>query len=197
MSAHIRRGPVRVNSLGKTASLIAMVLASGCGDNGAGDRSGGAPNLLSARVVAVTEVPNLHRCVAEIGQALQKNPGRAQVDLTCASGTYKGETAAGRLCDLHIDGDNKEFIFTVEREVVRIGFEEVAHMANGAAIHNLENAGTPSQPGIGLTRFTGAPAALTEALILRFEAPLPALPQMIYQRSENGTSTAVICRFGA
>lgn len=186
-----------VNRARAAVMLVATVLASGCGDNAASDRSVPAPNLLSARVVAVTEVPNLHRCVAEMAQALEKNPGRAQVDLTCASGTYKGATSAGRLCDLHIDGDNKEFTFTVERDVVRIKLEQVAHLANGAAIHNLENAGTPSQPGIQLTRFTGAPVAVTEALVLRFEAPLPAPPQMIYQRSANGTSTAVICRFGA
>jgi hypothetical protein len=188
---------VLVNGVCKAGVLFAIVLAAGCGDNAPSDQSAPTPNLLAARVVAVTEVPNLHRCVADIGQALEKNPGRAQVDLTCAAGSYKGATGAGRLCDLHIDSDNKEFTFTVERDVVRIRFEQVAYLANGAAVHNLENAGTPSQPGIQLTRFTGAPVAVTEALVLRFEASLPAPPQMIYQRSANGTSTAVICRFGA
>ena len=178
------------------ALLIALGCVSACGDNRPSEQSAARDSLLAERVVAVTEVPNLYRCLSELGVALHKDPGHAQVNLACASGTYRGQTSAGRPCELRVDGENGVFRFQLEGETIRIKLEPVAHGADGTAIDNLEDASAPKQPGIQLTRFTGALVPVTEALILRFGSTLPALPQMIYQRSAEGPPQAVLCSFG-
>lgn len=153
-------------------------------------------SLLAQRVVAAAQVPNLYRCLSELGAALRKDPGRGTVSLECATGTYRGLTSTGRHCELKIDGVTGVFRFTLERDAVSIRKEDVAHAADGRSLHNLADASAPDQPGIQLTRFTGAPMPVTEALILRFGGRLPALPQMIYQRSAGGQPETVLCSFG-
>jgi hypothetical protein len=178
------------------AALAAAVL-SGCGDN---RNPPGAPamqeSLLAQRVVAVTAVPDLYRCLSDLGAALQKDPGFGTVNLACATGTYRGQTSAGRHCELKIDGLAGVFRFELERDIVSIRIEQVALAADGRPLHNLADASAPAQPGIQLTRFSGAPVPVTEALILRFGSTLPALPQMIYQRTADGPPQTVLCSFG-
>lgn len=178
------------------ASLAAAAL-SGCGDNR--DSRAAPPmqdSLLAQRVVAVSAVPDLYRCLGELGAALQKAPGLAKVDLACATGTYRGLTGAGRHCQLTVDGPAGLFRFELERDIVSIRVEQATHAADGRPLHNLADASTPAHPGIELTRFSGAPVPVTEALILRFGSGRPALPQMIYQRTAAGPAETVVCDFG-
>lgn len=182
---------------GAIALSLAAAAVSGCGDNR--DSRAAPPmqeSLRAQRVVAPSAVPDLYRCLAALGAALQKNPGFAKVDLSCATGTYRGLTSAGRHCQLTVDGPAGLFRFELERDVVSIGIEQVAYAADGRALHNLADASTPAQPGIQLTRVSGAPVPLTEALILRFGSGRPALPQMMYQRTAAGPPETVVCDFG-
>jgi hypothetical protein len=176
--------------------VVTLSCLSACGDNRPVTPSTQQESLLSARVVTVTDVPNLYRCLSELGVALHRDPGHSQVNLACATGTYRGQTSAGRPCELHVDGDNGVFRFQLEHETIRIKLEAASHGADGRALHNLEDASAPAQPGIQLTRFTGALVPVTEALILRFGGALPALPQMIYQRIADGPPQSILCSFG-
>lgn len=178
------------------AALVAAAL-SGCGDNrDAGAAQAMPESLLAQRVVAVTALPDLYRCLSDVGAALQKDPGFAKANLACATGTYRGMTSAGRHCELKIDGPAGVFRFELEHDVVTIPIEQIAHAADGRALHNLADASAPAQPGIEVTRFRGAPEPVTEALILRFGSGRPALPQMIYQRSGAGLPQTTVCSFG-
>jgi hypothetical protein len=182
---------------GLSAAAIAAGCLAGCGDNRSQpDTPVMRESLLAQRVVAVTEIPNLYRCLNDLGAALQKDPGHGKASLACATGTYRGTTSAGRHCELKVDGETGEFRFQLESEIVSIKLEQLAHAADGSPIHNLADASAPAQPGIQLTRFTGALVPVTEALILRFGSGLPALPQMIYQRTTDGPPRAVLCSFG-
>jgi hypothetical protein len=179
------------------AAALAAAALSGCGDNhDSRVLPGMQESLLAQRVVKVTEVPNLYRCLSDLGAALQKAPGFGTVDLACATGTYRGLTSAGRHCELKIDGPAGVFRFELERDIVSIRMEQVAYAVDGRALHNLADASAPAQPGIQLTRFSGAPLPVTEALILRFSSGLSALPQMIYQRTAAGPPRTVLCSFG-
>ena len=167
----------------------------GCGDN----RTAEAPSrdrLLAERIVATAEVPTLYQCLSDLGTELRKNPGHAHASLTCAAGTYRGQTSSGRPCELRVDGEAGLFRFQLDHDVVEIKLEKATLSADGVPLHNLEDAGAPGQPGIQLTRFTGAPAPLTEALILRFDRALPALPHMVYQRQSGAAPESTDCRFG-
>lgn len=175
--------------------LLALSLLQACGDNHQSTAAAGT-RLLADRVVAVTEAPTLYRCLDALGATLRQAPGRAQASLACAAGTYRGQTSTGRPCSLQVDSEHGTFHFQLDGESVRIQLEAASFGADGAPRHNLEDASAPGQPGIQLTRFSAAPEALTEALILRFERTLPALPQMIYQRVADGPPHAVVCRFG-
>jgi hypothetical protein len=178
-------------------SVLAAAVLCSCGDNrNPPDTPVMQESLLAQRVVAVTAVPDLYRCLSDLGAALQKDPGFGTVNLACATGTYRGMTSAGRHCELKIDGPAGVFRFELERDVVSIRIAQVAHAADGRALHNLADASAPAQPGIQLTRFSGAPVPVTEALILRFGSGLPALPQMIYQRTAAGPPETVLCSFG-
>lgn len=178
-------------------AAVALGCLPGCGDN---RHDAAAPalreSLLAERVVAVTEVPNLYRCLGDLGKALRQDPGHGSINLACATGTYLGTTSAGRHCELKVDGQTGVFRFQLEKEIVSIKLAQVAHAADGTSIHNLADASAPAQPGIQLTRFSGAPVPITEALILRFGGGTPALPQMIYQRTADGPPTSILCRFG-
>jgi hypothetical protein len=187
--------PARV--LNGLAAALAAGALSACGDN---RDAPAAPamqeSLLAQRVVAVSAIPDLYRCLSDLGAALQKDAGFGTVDLACATGTYRGATSAGRHCELKIDGPARVFRFEIEHDIVSIRIEPVAHAADGRPLHNLADASAPAQPGIQLTRFSGAPVPVTEALILRFGSGLPALPQMIYQRTATGPPETVLCSFG-
>lgn len=179
------------------AAAFAAAALSGCGDNrDAGTAPALRESLLAQRVVAVSAVPELYRCLSDLGAALRKEPGFGIVDLACATGTYRGLTSAGRHCELKIDGPAGLFRFELERDIVSIRIEQVAHAADGRPLHNLADASAPSQPGIQLIRFSGAPQPATEALILRFGSGQPALPQIIYQRTAAGPTESVLCNFG-
>jgi len=178
------------------AFLFTLVLLAGCSENRPSDSTSPQTRLLSERVVAVNDVLGLYRCLDELGAALRKHPGHTEVSLACAAGTYRGRTSASQPCELQVDGVNGEFRFQVDRETVRIRLDHVGHGADGSATHNLEDASAPAQPGIQLTRFSGGRIPTTEALILRFGKALPALPQMLYQRSAEGPPTAIVCHFG-
>lgn len=170
---------------------------SGCGDNGNADTPlVRQESLLAQHVVTVTEVPNLYRCLSDLGEALQRDPGHGGGSLACATGTYRGMTSTGRHCELKVDGETGMFRFQLEREIVSIELGQVAFAADGSSIHNLADASAPAQPGIQITRFTGAPAPVTEAMILRLGAGRPAMPQMIYQRTADGPPTSILCSFG-
>lgn len=176
--------------------LLALLLVTGCGENAPSDVASPRMRLLSERIVAVDDVLGLYRCLDNLGTTLRKHPGRNAVSLACAAGTYRGRTGASQPCELQVDGVNGEFRFQVERQTVRIRLDRAVHGADGSAVYNLEDASAPAQPGIQLTRFTGGRTPTTEALILRFGTSLPALPHMLYQRSADGPTTAIICVFG-
>lgn len=171
-------------------------LLAGCGGKPDASQALLKENLRAQRTVTITELPDLFVCLQQIDTALQKNPRQAGVGINCASGTYRGLTTEGRDCAMQIDGDAGTFTLRVESEIFNIQWENVAFAADGSAIHNLEDASAPGQPGIQLTRFTGARTPLTEALILRAGKGVPALPQMIYQRNEGDANKFVRCSFG-
>lgn len=171
-------------------------MLAGCGGKPDASQTVLKENLRAQRAVTITELPDLFVCLQQIDTALQKNPRQAGVGINCATGTYRGLTPEGRDCAMQIDGDAGTFTLQVESEVFRIQWENVAFAADGSAIHNLEDASVPGQPGIQLTRFTGAQIPLTEALIFRAGKGVPALPQMIYQRNERDANKFVRCSFG-
>jgi hypothetical protein len=88
-------------------------------------------------VVAVTEVPNLFRCLSDLGTALQGDPGHGKFSLACATGTYRGMTSAGRHCELKIDGQTGVFRFQLESEIVSIKLEQAVHAADGSSIQGI------------------------------------------------------------
>ena len=171
-------------------------MLAGCGGQPDASQTLLKENLRAQRAVTITELPDLFTCLRQIDTALQKNPRQPGVGINCATGTYRGLTPEGRDCAMQIDGDAGTFTLRVEPEVFSIHWENVAFAADGSAIHNLEDASTPGQPGIQLTRFTGARIPLTEALILRAGKGAPALPEMIYQRNEGDANKFVRCSFG-
>lgn len=188
--------PPAMRSTTTVALSLLIALFSGCG----GGDGNGSPVVMKSfyaqRVVGVTDMPNLSLCLGQLGTALQKNPGQREVSLDCATGIYRGLTTDGRDCALKVDGETGEFEFQLERELVLIKWENVAHGADGSAIHNLEDASATAQPGIQLTRFTGGLVPVTEALILRVGTGVPLLAKMIYQRTADGVTSAALCRFG-
>jgi hypothetical protein len=174
---------------------LLITLLSACG--GGGDVIPPAKEDPHApRIVALTDMPNLSRCLGQLDTALQKNPGQREVGLDCAAGIYRGLTTDGRDCALKVDGETGEFQFQFEREVVTIQWDNVARAADGSPIHNLEDASAPGQPGVQLTRFTGSLVPITEALILSVGTGVPMLAKMIYQLTTGGATSSVLCNFG-
>lgn len=190
MHAFQRQSATRLSAL-----LLVTAGLYGCGDN----RTAEAPSrdrLLAARIVATAEIPTLYQCLSDLGTELRTNPGRANASLTCAAGTYRGQTSSGRPCELRVDGEAGLFRFQLDHDVVEIKLEKTMVGADGVPLHNLEDASAPNQPGIQLIRFTGAQMPVTEALILRFGRALPALPHMVYQRQGGAAPESTDCRFG-
>lgn len=176
-------------------ALGGMLLA-GCGGDQKAVTVFPKENARAQRVVEASDVPNLIQCVNQLSIALKKQANSVDVNLHCVAGTYQGETSEGRKCSLKIDDDQPGFQFQVERERVDIRWEKVAYAADGSPVHNLEDSSVPGQPGVQLTRFSGAQMPLTEALIMRIGAGAPVLPQMIYQHTLGSTTKTVRCVFG-
>lgn len=145
----------------------------------------------------MADVPDLSRCLATITRAIKKSNKQEDASLDCATGVYAGLTHDGRLCSLKIDGAKGGFEFEVDHEQVGIRWTTSAIAADGTPVHNLEDASTPTHPGVMLTQFTGAIQPVTEALILHTSGNNPVLPKMIYQRVEGNSVRSVQCNFGA
>ena len=179
----------------KFLPITALSLLCACG--------GGDPAPVAMRAapevkaVAMADVPALSVCLDRVAAALTKDPLQREVGLECASGAYKGLTADGRSCSLHVDGIQGLFEFMVDHDTVDIRLQTVALSASGKPIHNLEDASSPLQPGVQLTRFSGGLSPVTEALVLRMGSGIPVLPKMIYQRMESNSTKIVECSFGA
>ena len=177
-----------------TALIFPLILVSSCSG---GDISVGKAAVAEFKVISPADVPVLALCIGSIGAALRARPDQRDVGLACASGVYRGLTMEGRSCSLEVNGAQGEFSFKVESDTVLIKWSDVAVGPDGRAVHNLEDASAPLQPGVQLTRFTSSPAPVSEALILRMTRSAPVLPQMTYQRSEGNTTASVQCNFGA
>ncbi len=188
----------RTNGHGRRKiSLISLPIITLLCSCGGGDvRQIGSRSDPAQRLMTVQEIPDLSNCLGQLGTALKTTSQRQNINLNCATGTYRGLTNEGRDCSLKIDGAAQVFRFQVEQEIVAIKWEIVAHAANGMPLDNLHDASATGQPGIELSRFTGSLIPVTEALTLRIGAGLPALPKMIYQRSENGATKFTVCNFG-
>lgn len=186
------------NTLSKLlTSGLALGLCVGCGGNQDADTAPlSRASLRAQHVVAPGEMSDLSHCLEQLASALQKQAGTEQLSLHCASGTYRGQNSAGRLCELKIDAATGMFRFQLEREVVSILWGNVAYASDGRPIHNLEDASTVAQPGIQLSRFTGSLTPQTEILILRLDAGISRLPKMIYQRTADGATQSAVCNFG-
>lgn len=195
LSQRFYRRSFMTHRLGCLILTSAILALSACGGGGQPTAITG-PVAAPVRVVAAADVPALSNCLGNIGAALRKNPLQRDVGLDCASGVYRGLTPTGRACSLEVDGASGAFEFRVEDEVVQIRWETRAYMADGKAVHNLEDTSAPQQPGIQLTRFEGAPTPVTQSLALRMGRGSPVLPTMVYQRSEAETSKFVFCNFG-
>lgn len=180
----------------RTVLITAICTLSACGGGG-GDVSVAKVAAVELKVIAPADVPSLARCIGLIGAALRARPDQREVGLACATGVYQGLTMEGRSCSLEVEGAQGEFSFKVERDLVVIKWSDVAVGPDGRAVHNLEDASAPLQPGVQLTRFTSSPTPVSEALILRMTRSAPVLPKMTYQRSEGNGTASVQCNFGA
>lgn len=180
----------------RTACLaVSVLLLAGCGDNAqVTPRSANMQALRTLHVIGVAEIPKLYSCLVRIASAVGKALPKEAISLACANGTYRGQTASGDSCELEVDSD--AFRFTAGRAQVRIGWANIAFTGSGRAVHNLEDASAPSQPGVQLTRVGGAPHTVTESLILAMSNGRPQLPHMTYQRTAAGVTSAVRCLFG-
>jgi hypothetical protein len=181
----------------KLPPLLMATTLCACGGGG-GEPVSVAPRIQEpVHQVAMSDVPSLSRCLAKIDSALKKSPRQSDASLDCATGIYSGLTQDGRLCSLKVDGAMGSFDFEVDHEQVDIRWITSAIAADGTPIHNLEDASSSTQPGVMLTRFTGAIQPVTEALILQMSGTHPVLPKMIYQRVEGNSTRSVQCNFGA
>lgn len=177
------------------SAIFVLVLAA-CG--GAQNAANESPkeNARSQHVLQMSDVPELVQCLSALSATLRTQPNSTEVSLHCVAGIYRGETSDGRICSLKIDDDQPGFQLQVEREKIGIRWEKVAYGSDGMPIHNLQDSSATGQPGIQLTRYTGALAPVTEALILRADKVVPATPKMIYLRTEGNKTTTVRCIFG-
>ncbi|WP_394780950.1 hypothetical protein [Undibacterium sp.] len=174
-------------------------MLAGCG-GGSGEGTAKIPNQAAERNVAVADLPSLSDCLSQIDAALLKDPRQRTVGLFCLQGTLRGLTADGSACALKIDADTGVFRFDFGRQSVSLKWQDIVFPPNGPAIHNLENAGTPAQPGVRLTQFTGGSKPVTEAIMLRAgvrggSGP-SAMPTISYQYTQNDQPSLVECRFG-
>jgi len=174
--------------------LICAAL-SGCGGGG----ESALPNPAAERNVVAADLPALRDCLGKIDAALEQNPRQHALELACLQGTLRGLTADGNACALQVNADTGVFRFEYGRQVVSIKWQNIIFPPDGPAIHNLENARTAAQPGVQLSRFTGGPKPITEAIVLRAGARASgpaAMPTIAYHYSENNQSTYIECRFG-
>jgi hypothetical protein len=179
-------------------SMLLLMVATLCACGGGGALVSAAPKVQEpVHQVVMADVPDLSRCLATIDRALEKSSKQSDASLDCATGIYTGSTQDGRLCSLQVDGATGSFDFEVDHEQVDIRWTTSAIAADGTPVHNLEDASTSLQPGVMLTKFTGALQPVTEALILRMSGTDPVLPKMIYQRFEGNSVRSVQCNFGA
>jgi hypothetical protein len=153
------------------------------------------------RTIEPSQLPDLHRCLGRLTQALQADPTQRAVGLQCLAGTYRGLTPEGDACALQVDGGHGQFNFEYADQRISIAWDDVAFRPGQRALHNLEIASvSPAQPGVQLSRFSSAPTAVTETLVLRTGPPSQGgagLPEMSYLRAEEGKTRQVRCRFGA
>jgi hypothetical protein len=180
--------------------LALGTLLAGCG----GESVPQAKAPVAVHEFAAADLPALNTCLAQIAEALQKDPSQRAVGLSCLRGNLRGLLADGNACALTVDAEASGFRFDYGRESVNIRWQDVSFPPGARPIHNLEYAGMPRRPGIQLTRFTGGLAPLTEAITIRAgtasngAAALPAISyQRILQQPQNGSQlTLVECRFG-
>lgn len=186
-------------------SMLVLSLLAACGGGDAAAPVVTASQQREAQAarqtVAPSQLPDVHRCLTRLTQALHADPTQRAVGLQCLAGTYRGLTPQGDACALQVDGGQGRFNFQHGEHTVSISWDDVAFRPGLPALHNLEVASTSArQPGVQLTRYSAAPAAVTETLSLRAGEPSmgPAgLPEMNYLRVEEGKTQQVRCRFGA
>jgi len=175
--------------------LVCMVLA-GCGGSQNPPNAMQKENIKSEHVVDASEVPNLYKCLSQLTADLRSQPDSTAVNLHCPAGTYQGETPEGRMCSMRVDENLPGMQFQIERDSFAIRLETVAYRGDGSAVHNMEDASASRQQGVQLTRFSGTQSPVTEAMILRVGAGSSALPQMIYMRTQGGTTKVMQCIYG-
>ena len=194
-----------VRALAMLLPGVALLSACGGGDAPPPSAAVAATEQREAQAarhtVETTQLPDVYRCLARLTQALQTDPTQRAVGLQCLAGTYRGLTSQGDACALQVDGGHGRFNFQYGDQSVSISWDDVAFRPGQPALHNLEIASvSPTQPGVQLSRFTSAPAAMTETLVLRAGLPSAGstgLPEMSYLRAEEGKTRQVRCRFGA
>ncbi len=175
------------------AALCALF--SGCG----GGRESSAPSSAAERNLVAADLPALGDCLGQIDTALVKDPRQHALGLACLQGTLRGLTADGSACALQVDAESGVFRFEYGRQAVSIKWQDIVFPPGGPAIHNLERAGAAARPGVQLSRFTGGPKPVTEAILLRAGGRTGGsvgMPTIAYQYTENNQSTQIECRFG-
>lgn len=157
----------------------------------------------AAKPLALSALPQLHECIGELSRRLKAAAPEGDINLACLAGSYQGQTASGEDCLLRINAGQRSFSYRAGRREVQILWATVSQTADGKPVHNLESADLDAQrPGVQLSQFTPVPEAITETIALRAGQPVAgggpaAMPQIVYQRVQQGQLEEVGCRFGA
>jgi len=157
----------------------------------------------AAKPLALTALPHLHECLGELSRKLKAAAPEGDINLACLAGSYQGQTARGEDCLLRINSGQRSFNYRAGQREVQILWATVSQTADGKPVHNLESADLDAQrPGVQLSQFTAVPEAVTETIALRAGQPVAgdgaaALPQIVYQRVQQGQLEELGCQFGA
>lgn len=153
-------------------------------------------NAKAEKVVGLTNLDDLSHCLSDLSAQLRAKPGRTDLNLYCAVGSYVGALSDGRPCRLKVDDGTSKFELQMGTDRITIAWNTLVFGADGKPSSNLEDSSAAGQPGIQLTQFTGGLVPVTEALILRAGSRPQVLPQMMYQRTEASNTKYLVCRFG-
>lgn len=155
----------------------------------------------AAKPLALTALPQLHQCLGELSRKLKAAAPEGDINLACLAGSYQGQTARGEDCLLRINAGQRSFNYRAGQREVQILWATVTQTADGKPVHNLESSDLDAQrPGVQLSQFTAVPEAVTETIALRAGQSVggaAALPQIVYQRVQQGQLEELGCQFGA